>query len=171
MTAMRASTEPSYADCSAPRQRGMADAGHSHGHDHGHDHGHSHGHDHSHGASNGLKGALILTALFMVAEVVGGLISNSLTLLADAGHKERIMVSHDTVNCWLGGLPGGAPPETLNQIAPNWRMTNLFERIFPELKRMGMTQADLDTIVMDNPRRYFEEAAANAKAAAPKAAE
>jgi cobalt-zinc-cadmium efflux system protein len=59
----------------------LAGAGHSHGD------GHDHGHDHSHHAgSRGLKGALILTALFMIAEVVGGLISNSLTLLADAGH-------------------------------------------------------------------------------------
>lgn len=33
-----------------------------------------------------LKWALALTALFFVAEVVGGLISNSLALLADAGH-------------------------------------------------------------------------------------
>ncbi len=82
---MRSSTEPSYADCSAPRQRGLAGAGHSHGD--GHDHGHSHGHDHvTHGGSGGLKGALILTTLFLIAEVVGGLISNSLTLLADAGH-------------------------------------------------------------------------------------
>lgn len=80
MTAMRSSTEPSYADCSAPRQRGLAGAGHSH------DHGDGHAHDHAHGASRGLKGALILTALFLVAEVVGGLLSNSLTLLADAGH-------------------------------------------------------------------------------------
>ncbi|MDH3422938.1 MAG: cation transporter, partial [Gemmatimonadota bacterium] len=29
---------------------------------------------------------LVITALFMVAEVVGGLLSNSLALLADAGH-------------------------------------------------------------------------------------
>ncbi len=80
---MRSSTEPSYADCSAPRQRGLAGAGHSHGHSHGD----GHDHDHSgHGASRGLKGALILTTLFLIAEVVGGLISNSLTLLADAGH-------------------------------------------------------------------------------------
>jgi cobalt-zinc-cadmium efflux system protein len=78
---MRSSTEPSYADCSAPRQRGLAGAGHSHGGAHGH------GHDHAtHGGSRGLKGALILTTLFLLAEVVGGLISNSLTLLADAGH-------------------------------------------------------------------------------------
>ena len=33
-----------------------------------------------------LRWALVLTALFFVAEVVGGVISNSLALLADAGH-------------------------------------------------------------------------------------
>lgn len=33
-----------------------------------------------------LRIALILTALFLVAEVVGGIVSNSLALLADAGH-------------------------------------------------------------------------------------
>ncbi len=33
-----------------------------------------------------LRIALTLTALFMVAEVVGGIVSNSLALLADAGH-------------------------------------------------------------------------------------
>ena len=80
MTAMRSSTEPSYADCSAPRQRELAGAGHSH------DHGDGHAHHGAHGSSAGLKGALALTALFLIAEVVGGLISNSLTLLADAGH-------------------------------------------------------------------------------------
>jgi cobalt-zinc-cadmium efflux system protein len=81
MTAMRSSTEPSYADCPAPRQRGLAGAGHSHGD------GHDHGHDRSGAAgSRGLKGALILTAFFLIAEVVGGILSNSLTLLADAGH-------------------------------------------------------------------------------------
>jgi len=61
----------------------MAGAGHSH--DHGHEHGHGHSHDHATG-SRGLKGALILTTLFLIAEIVGGLMSNSLTLLADAGH-------------------------------------------------------------------------------------
>ena len=59
----------------------MAGAGHSYGDrdDHGHDHA-------GHAGSRGLKGALILTTIFLIAEVVGGLVSNSLTLLADAGH-------------------------------------------------------------------------------------
>ena len=47
-------------------------------------------HTHSHSASNGnrtrLATAFAVTALFMVAEVIGGWISGSLALLADAGH-------------------------------------------------------------------------------------
>lgn len=54
-------------------------------------HPHPHTHQHLHGAGEPaqqrrLQIALVLTALFMVAEVVGGWVSNSLALLADAGH-------------------------------------------------------------------------------------
>ncbi|MEF2070767.1 cation diffusion facilitator family transporter [Consotaella aegiceratis] len=61
--------------------------GHSHGHDHSH-HGHSHAlGGHAHGANQSRMAiAALLTGLFMAAEVVGGLISGSLALLADAGH-------------------------------------------------------------------------------------
>jgi len=47
-------------------------------------------HDHSHGSSDANARRLLLaftvTAVFMVIEVVGGIISGSLALLADAGH-------------------------------------------------------------------------------------
>jgi len=61
---------------------------HHHPHDHSHDHSHGHGHSHDHAHSSGarLKLALALTAGFMLVEVVGGLWSGSLALLADAGH-------------------------------------------------------------------------------------
>ncbi len=59
-------------------------------------HGHSHDHGSGAGAHRGLvsrgaesqrlKCVLIITALFMVAEIVGGLLSGSLALLADSGH-------------------------------------------------------------------------------------
>lgn len=72
---------------------------HSHNHHH-HGHGHSHGeHGHSHphgvrldhvetheGDSRRLLFAALLTGAFMMAEVIGGLVSGSLALLADAGH-------------------------------------------------------------------------------------
>lgn len=57
-------------------------------HHHGHSHGHGHTHVHGAGADSEKRvlWALLLTAGFMGAEVVGGLISGSLALLADAAH-------------------------------------------------------------------------------------
>lgn len=54
-----------------------------------HHDGHSHAHSHAYSRETGTRGltiALVITALFLVAEVVGGVLSNSLALLADAGH-------------------------------------------------------------------------------------
>jgi cobalt-zinc-cadmium efflux system protein len=50
------------------------------------DHGHSHDHDHIPRDQRLVFWALLLTGGFMVAEVIGGLLSGSLALLADAGH-------------------------------------------------------------------------------------
>ncbi len=79
----------------------------------------------------------------------------NLKQLIDSGHRDRVMVSHDTVNCWLGGVPNVGDPAQVKQILPNWTLTHLFERIFPALRDMGVSQADLDHIIADNPRRYF----------------
>ena len=51
-------------------------------------HGHHHGHHHSAAGRNKrpLAIILVLTTIYMLAEVVGGLLTNSLALLADAGH-------------------------------------------------------------------------------------
>jgi cobalt-zinc-cadmium efflux system protein len=51
-------------------------------------------HEHSHAANRGrVFWALVLTATFMVAEAVGGLLSGSLALIADAGHMLTDCVS------------------------------------------------------------------------------
>lgn len=86
----------------------------------------------------------------------------NLKAMVDAGHKSRVMVSHNSVNCWQGFM-GDTDPAELSKALPNWKMTHLFENIFPELKRMGVSQEDLDHIVIENPKRYFEEAAAAPK--------
>lgn len=71
--------------------------GHGHDHHHGHDHAHDHGHSHDHGIgghSHAPKDfgrafaiGIGLNFAFVVAEVVAGLVSGSLALLADAGHN------------------------------------------------------------------------------------
>jgi cobalt-zinc-cadmium efflux system protein len=50
-----------------------------------HDHD-AHGHIHGRGNERAIGIAALLTGAFMVAEVVGGIVSGSLALLADAGH-------------------------------------------------------------------------------------
>ncbi len=56
------------------------------GHNHGTGHGHAHGAANGEKSRRGLAVTLVLVLVYMVAEVVGGLLSNSLALLADAGH-------------------------------------------------------------------------------------
>lgn len=57
---------------------------------HGHDHDHEHGHDHAPKVTSDNEGRVLLaffiTFSFMLVEAVGGYISGSLALLADAGH-------------------------------------------------------------------------------------
>jgi cobalt-zinc-cadmium efflux system protein len=60
---------------------------HAHG-DHSHTEGAPHAHSHSHGATTGKKMVMVLclTSGLMVAELIAGIASHSLALLADAGH-------------------------------------------------------------------------------------
>ena len=61
-------------------------AGHGHQHDGAHEH-HRIGHSHIGDASvSSLRIALVITAVFLIVEVVAGLLANSIALLADAGH-------------------------------------------------------------------------------------
>lgn len=53
---------------------------------HGHAPGHHHGHGHHHGASDNLKVALLLNLGFSILEIIGGLWTGSVAILADAVH-------------------------------------------------------------------------------------
>lgn len=80
----------------APRDRDrdhVHDGEHDHAGGHGHDdHDHAHGHGlaslavHRGGARRSLIGALVLTLTVMVVQYIGGVLTGSLALRADAGH-------------------------------------------------------------------------------------
>lgn len=61
---------------------------HSHDH-HGHQHAHGsqHGHGHATNMGNAFAVAVVLNVVFVVAEVIAGLHTGSMALLADAGHN------------------------------------------------------------------------------------
>ena len=89
-------------------------AGHDHGHA-GHDHGHA-GHDHAaelrEAGRRSLLIAFFLISGFMVAEIVGGIMSGSLALLADAGH---MLTDAGAIALALLALWISAKPETINR--------------------------------------------------------
>jgi cobalt-zinc-cadmium efflux system protein len=62
---------------------------HHHDHDHDHDHGHHHHHAHALPAivSRPFIFGIILNSVFVIAEVVTGIYTHSLSLLSDAGHN------------------------------------------------------------------------------------
>ena len=65
-----------------------------HHHGHAHDHGHGHHHHHGKGASKrALLIAFLIITAFLVVEIVGGILTNSLALLSDAGHMVSDVVA------------------------------------------------------------------------------
>ncbi|MSR13835.1 MAG: phosphotriesterase-related protein [Gammaproteobacteria bacterium] len=83
-------------------------------------------------------------------------IANILKLIR-AGHLERIMVSHDSIMCWLGRpVPYAQTFQALLELLPKWRSTHFFKEIIPALLQEGVTQAQIETLLVDNPRRFFQ---------------
>ncbi len=92
---------------------------HGHHHHPSHGHAHNHGHDHTHGANErSVAAAALLTGIFMVAEVIGGIVSGSLALLADAGHMLTDFASLGLA--WFGFRLARRPA--------SWRRTYGFDR-------------------------------------------
>jgi phosphotriesterase-related protein len=76
-----------------------------------------------------------------------------LTLL-ERGHADRMFISQDYCSTidWF-------PPEVEEQLrptaAPKWSMTFLFEEVIPELKGRGTTDDQLNTMMVENPKRWL----------------
>ncbi|BDR91375.1 phosphotriesterase family protein [Vulcanisaeta souniana] len=66
------------------------------------------------------------------------------------GWVDQILLSHDycPVIDWY-------PTETVRNMVPDWSMTLIFEKVIPRLRDEGVTQEQVDKILMDNPRRLF----------------
>jgi phosphotriesterase-related protein len=72
--------------------------------------------------------------------------------LVKQGYADRIMLSHDSILVWLG-RPMNPPAEWAV-----WYPTYIHKKLIPKMKAAGVTDEQVNTILVDNPRRLFEEA-------------
>ncbi len=76
--------------------------------------------------------------------------------LAASGHLRNILLSHDSVVCWQGRpVPFANRYEDLLGFLPDWRPTSILTKIVPQLREGGLSETDVATILVDNPRRFF----------------
>jgi phosphotriesterase-related protein len=73
--------------------------------------------------------------------------------LIGKGHAKRLMLSHDYIMNWLG-RPMPIEPVNIPNLT-NWYPTHLFKRIMPALRKAGVTDAEIKTMIEENPRRLF----------------
>jgi phosphotriesterase-related protein len=74
----------------------------------------------------------------------------SVRVLCERGHAERIVLSHDAMcHCdWFPPAMAGAWKE--------WRWTHIPDDVLPAMQVAGISDEDIRTMMVDNPRRILE---------------
>jgi phosphotriesterase-related protein len=70
--------------------------------------------------------------------------------LCRRGYAERMMLGHDSC-ATIDWYPAGM----VDQLAPRWRPTLLFEEELPALRDLGVTDAQVETMLVHAPRRWL----------------
>ena len=70
--------------------------------------------------------------------------------LAERGYAGHMVLSHDA-SCHIDWFPPELPPV----MAPNWHFTHLLDDVLPALRERGVTDEQIDAMLVANPRRFF----------------
>jgi len=71
--------------------------------------------------------------------------------LCERGYADRMVLSQDA-SCYIDWFP----PEAVPVFAPRWHFEHLFDDVLPALREGGVTDAQIEAMLVRNPRRYFE---------------
>jgi phosphotriesterase-related protein len=74
--------------------------------------------------------------------------------LLERGYADRMFLSQDYCST-LDWFPQEVQDALRATEVPKWSMTLLFEEIIPALKEAGMTDEQLETMMVENPRRWL----------------
>ncbi|TNY37158.1 phosphotriesterase family protein [Thermomonospora catenispora] len=72
--------------------------------------------------------------------------------LCERGYADRMVLSHDA-SCFIDWF--GPDPGQLRGAAPNWHYRHIGADVLPALRDRGVTDAQLEQMLVTTPRRYF----------------
>jgi phosphotriesterase-related protein len=77
---------------------------------------------------------------------------NTVASMCQRGHAGKMVLSHDAAcyNHWL-------PERPLPVMLPRWNYLHIHNDVIPALKQKGVTDEQLHTMLVGNPRRIFEQ--------------
>jgi phosphotriesterase-related protein len=71
--------------------------------------------------------------------------------LVRRGYAERVVISQDA-SCFIDFFD----PAAKRALVPNWNYHHISDDVLPALRDAGVTEDEIDTILVKNPRRYLE---------------
>ncbi|WP_327090143.1 phosphotriesterase-related protein [Nonomuraea sp. NBC_01738] len=77
----------------------------------------------------------------------------TIAALCARGYADRLVLSHDAA-CFMDYF-GGMWDEALAAAAPNWRYDHIHDDVLPALRESGVTDEQIEQMLVFNPRRYF----------------
>lgn len=78
----------------------------------------------------------------------------TIATLCEQGYADRIVLAHDAA-CYMDFFSGEAAQSALAEAAPNWHYLHISHDVLPALRDRGVSDAQIRTMLVDNPRRYF----------------
>ncbi len=76
--------------------------------------------------------------------------ADTLIEMVRRGYAERMVLSQDA-SCYIDWIDPG-----VMQYLPQWHYTHLFDDVFPYVGEHGVTQQQIDTMLVDVPRAFFD---------------
>ena len=77
---------------------------------------------------------------------------NTVAAMCERGHADKLVLSHDAAVYidWLDR-------EVIAQATPNWHYNHISDDVLPALRERGVSDEQIDQMLVGNPRRIFEQ--------------
>lgn len=81
--------------------------------------------------------------------------ADTLVEMCRRGYADRMVLAHDAA-CYIDWMD----PNVRTMMATQWHYLHIHDDVLPYVRERGVTEAQIESMLVDTPRRYFEDVAA-----------